>query len=107
MECYLPGAAETLFEMVHEMPGWRPRGFNGNGLTAMFVAGRSTAMPHGFVKGHGIQMGDVLVSGAGADIDGYRSELERTMIVGKPTPDQEHAFSAMLALQNRALEVMG
>jgi Xaa-Pro dipeptidase len=106
MECYMPAAAETLFEMVHEMPGWRPRAFNGNGLTAMFVGGHSTAMPHGFVKGHGIQKGDVLVSGAGADIDGYRSELERTMIVGPPTPEQERAFDAMLALQSRAVEVM-
>jgi Xaa-Pro aminopeptidase len=106
MECYLPSAAETLYEMVHEMPGWRPRGHDGSGLTAMFVGGRSTAMPHGFVKGHGIRHGDVLVSGAGADIDGYHSELERTMIVGEPTGDQERAFAAMLALQSRAIEVM-
>jgi len=102
----VPSATETLFEMVHEMPGWRPRGAGWNGLTAMFVGGRSTAMPHGFVKGHGIQKGDVLVSGAGADIDGYRSELERTMIVGDPTAEQERAFGAMLGLQSRAIEVM-
>jgi Xaa-Pro dipeptidase len=106
MECYLPSATETLYEMLREMPGWRPRDFNGSGLTAMFVGGRSTAMPHGFVKGHGIQEGDVLVSGAGADIDGYHSELERTMIVGDPSPEQERAFAAMLALQSRAIEVM-
>jgi Xaa-Pro dipeptidase len=106
MECYAPGVTETLAEMLREMPGWRPRGFGGNGLTSMFVAGRSTAMPHGFVKGHGIQKGDVLVSGASADIDGYRSELERTMIVGEPTPEQVRAFDAMLALQTKAIEVM-
>jgi Xaa-Pro dipeptidase len=106
MECYAPAGIETLKEMLREMPGWRPRGFRGTGLTAMFVAGRSTAMPHGFVKGHGIQKGDVLVSGATADIDGYGSELERTMIVGKPTAEQERAFDAMLALQTRAIEVM-
>ena len=106
MECYMPCAAATLYEMVHEMPGWRPRGHNGSGLTAMFVGGRSTAMPHGFVKGRGIQKGDVLVSGAGADIDGYHSELERTMIVGEPTAEQKRAFAAMLALQARAIEVM-
>ncbi|MEO8743716.1 MAG: Xaa-Pro peptidase family protein [Candidatus Dormiibacterota bacterium] len=106
IECYAPAVTETLCEMLHEMPGWRPRGADGSGLTAMFVAGRSTAMPHGFVQGHGIQVGDVLVSGAAADIDGYRSELERTMIVGKPTPEQTRAFDAMLALQTRALEVM-
>lgn len=106
MECYTPAASQTLFEMVHEMPGWRPRGVDNTGLTAMFVAGRSTAMPHGFVKGHGIQSGDVLVSGAGANIDGYLSELERTMIVGEPSPEQRRAFEAMLALQTRAIEVM-
>jgi Xaa-Pro aminopeptidase len=106
MECYTPPANETLFEMVREMPGWRPRGADDTGFVAMFVAGRSTAMPHGFVKGHGVQPGDVLVSGAAANIDGYRSELERTMIVGEATPEQERAFVAMLALQSRAIEVM-
>jgi Xaa-Pro aminopeptidase len=106
MECYAPAGIETLREMLREMPGWRPRGFSGNGVTAMFVAGRSTAMPHGFVKGHGIKKGDVLVSGASADIDGYHSELERTMVVGDPTAAQARAFDAMLALQTRAIEVM-
>ena len=106
MESYTPAATQTLFEMVHEMPGWRPRGADETGLTAMFVAGRSTAMPHGFVKGHGVQQGDVLVSGASANVDGYHSELERTMIVGQPTPEQARAFEAMLALQSRAIEVM-
>jgi Xaa-Pro aminopeptidase len=61
-------------------------------------------MPHGFVQGRGIEAGDVLVSGAAADTDGYRSELERTMIVGEPTPAQTEAFEAMLALQSRAIE---
>ena len=107
MECYTPTTQATLFEMVHEMPGWRPRGLDDSGgLVCEFVAGRSTAMPHGFVKGHGIQPGDVLVSGAGANIDGYRSELERTMIVGDPSAEQRRAFDAMLALQSRAIEVM-
>ena len=106
IECYAPATVESLREMIAEMPGWRPRGADGTGLVAMFVGGRSTAMPHGFVQGHGIQAGDVLVSGAGADIDGYRSELERTMIVGEPTHEQQRAFHAMLTLQSRAIEVL-
>jgi Xaa-Pro dipeptidase len=106
MECYGPSAVATLEEMIREMPGWRPVGFGGSGLTAMFVAGSATAMPHGFVKGHGVRKGDVLVTGAGADIDGYQSELERTMIAGEPTREQERAFGAMLELQARAIETM-
>lgn len=106
MESYAPAQLESLREMIAEMPGWRPRGFESDGLVAMFAAGRSTAWPHGFVRGHGVQPGDVLVSGAGADIDGYLSELERTMFVGEPTPEQREAFDVMLALQDRALETM-
>ncbi len=106
MESYAPAEIETLREMLAEMPGWRPRGFEGNGVTAMFVAGRDTAMPHGFVRGHGVQPGDVLVTGAGVDVDGYLSELERTMLVGQPAAEQREAFGAMLALQDRAIEVM-
>jgi len=105
-ESYAPAELETLREMIAEMPGWRPRGLGGAGITAMFVGGRDTVMPHGFVRGHGVAAGDVLVSGAAANIDGYLSELERTMIVGAPTAAQRAAFEAMVALQDRALEVM-
>ncbi len=108
MECYMPATVETLAEMVRELPGWRPVGFaGGSGLTATFMGGRSTAMPHSFQKGDGIQKGDVLVSWAASDIDGYQSELERTMFLGEPTQTQERAFAAMLALQSRAIEAMG
>ena len=106
MESYASAELETLREMVAEMPGWRPKGFRGSGLTAMFVGGRSTALPHGFVRGHGVQPGDVLVSGAAADIDGYLSELERTMIVGEPAAAQRSAFEAMAALQAYAIDLL-
>jgi Xaa-Pro aminopeptidase len=105
MESYEPARLETLRELVAELPGWRPTGPDG-GLTAMFVGGPSTAMPHGFVRGHGVQSGDVLVSGVALDVDGYHSELERTLIVGEPTAAQRLAFEAMLALQSRALEML-
>src|SRR4029077_10470233 len=50
---------------------------------------------------------DVLVSGAAADIDGYQSELERTMVVGEPTQAHERPCAATVALQTRAIETMG
>jgi len=106
LECYAPAELETLREVIRSLPGWRPRSFGGNGVTAMFVGGRKTAYPHGFVRGHGLQPGDVLVSGASADMDGYHSELERTMFVGEPNAAQGDAFAKMLALQTRAIEVL-
>jgi Xaa-Pro dipeptidase len=107
IESYAASQVETLREMMREMPGWSPRGIeSGTGLTAMFVGGRATFMPHGFIRGVGVQAGDVLSSLAAANIDGYLSELERTLVVGEPTAAQERAFDGMLALQTRAFEVM-
>lgn len=106
MECYEPAAARSLEELLAEVPGYRPRRFSGSGLTCMFVGGKKTAMPHGFVRGQGLSPGDVLVSGAGLDVDGYSAELERTMVIGPPSPEQRRAFEAMVALQDTAFEAL-
>jgi Xaa-Pro dipeptidase len=46
------------------------------------------------------------VTGAGAAVWGYDSELERTMVVGKPSDDQRQMFDHMVALQDTAFEVI-
>jgi len=51
-----------------------------------------------------IRRGQVLVTGAGAKILGYSAELERTMIVGKPTEEQEKYFNLMLEARKVAFE---
>lgn len=69
--------------------------------------GWKSAMPHSISIGSLIREGDVLVTGAGADVGGYYSELERTMIVGTPTPKQEKYFEVMVRSQDAALEALG
>jgi len=69
--------------------------------------GWKSAMPHSISIERMIREGDVLVTGAGADVGGYYSELERTMIVGSPTPKQERYFEVMVRSQDAAIEAMG
>jgi Xaa-Pro aminopeptidase len=69
--------------------------------------GWKSAMPHSIGIGREIRVGDVLVTGAGADIGGYSSELERTLIVGEPSDKQRRLFEVMLRAQAAALEAMG
>jgi Xaa-Pro dipeptidase len=69
--------------------------------------GWKSAMPHSIGIGRMIQDGDVLVTGAGADVGGYGSELERTMIVGEPTPKQERYFEVMVRAQDAAINALG
>jgi Xaa-Pro aminopeptidase len=64
-------------------------------------------MPHSIGIGKTIEEGDVLVTGAGCDIGGYYSELERTMIVGCPTAKQTRLFNVMVKAQDAAIEALG
>lgn len=73
---------------------------------ANFTAGSNTALPHGLGNAMGLRPGDVLVTYAGADVGGYNSELERTMILGDPTPAFEKYFDIMLQLQQAAFDAL-
>ena len=68
--------------------------------------GRNSAIPHALAGNIVFHPGDVLVTGASAPVWGYLSELERTMIVGEPTPEQERLFSHMKAVQDVAFEAI-
>ena len=66
--------------------------------------GEMSAIPHSIATRRMIRRGDVIVTGAGADVGGYSCELERTMIVGKPTPKQKRYFNVMVKAQDAAFK---
>ena len=68
--------------------------------------GRNSAIPHALAGNIVFQAGDVLVTGASAPVWGYLSELERTMVIDEPSPDQERMFGHMKALQEVAFEAI-
>ena len=73
---------------------------------AGFISGEQTALPHGHTANRRLEAGDVLVTGASANVDGYHSELERTMFVGEPSDDQVYYFELMLEAQTIAIEAL-
>jgi Xaa-Pro dipeptidase len=79
-----------------------------NGASAGYRGqiGRNAAIPHALANNIVFQEGDVLVTGAGAPVWGYNSELERTMIIGQPTDDQKRMFDHMVALQDIAFSAI-
>src|SRR6266699_1597765 len=66
--------------------------------------GANSAIPHAVYTMNKIRRGDVLVTEAGVEVGGYTSELERTVIVGKPSSKATRCFEAMLTAQNAALK---
>ncbi len=68
--------------------------------------GKDSALPHAMTSNARLKPGDVLVTGADASVWGYGSELERTMIMGEPSREQERFFTLMLQAQTLALETI-
>lgn len=66
--------------------------------------GEMSAIPHSIGTGRCIKEGDVLIGEAAAEIGGYCCELERTMIVGKPSEKQKKYFKVMVEAQDAALK---
>lgn len=83
-----------------------PKAREGLPANTMFIRGRNTANPHGLHQTGGVQAGDILVTGAYGVVGGYESELERTMFVGEPTPEQARWFGAMLAAQDAGMAAL-
>ena len=68
--------------------------------------GRNSAIPHALAGNIVFREGDVLVTGASAPVWGYLSELERTMVIGEPSPEQVRMFEHMVALQDIAFDAI-
>lgn len=50
--------------------------------------GEGTALPHGSVKPRTLRQGDVILMDGGCTVDGYHSDISRSIVFGKPTQRQ-------------------
>jgi Xaa-Pro dipeptidase len=64
--------------------------------------GEMSAIPHALATKRVIKRGDVVGTGATADVGGYYCELERTILFGKPTAKQKRYFNVMVKAQEAA-----
>jgi Xaa-Pro aminopeptidase len=102
IEIGLAATSEAILIMLETLGtsyASQSRGFRNPPVSASFIAGANTALPHGMRRGQGLKPGDAIITGASSDIGGYHSELERTMIVGEPNQGFCHYFDAMLSIQ--------
>ncbi|MFC7395500.1 M24 family metallopeptidase [Scopulibacillus cellulosilyticus] len=65
---------------------------------------KRSIMPHVFSNTRKLNVGDVMIHSRQVAFNGYRAELERTVIIGKPTEQQIKAFKTAQNAQQAALE---
>ncbi len=68
------------------------------------VSGRNSSMPHGVPGDKKIEKGDFITLDYGAVVDGYHSDMTRTVAVGEVSSKQAEVYETVLAAQKKSLE---
>jgi Xaa-Pro aminopeptidase len=91
-----PTEAEFGLELDTEM---RRLGASGPSFETIVASGPNGAKPHHRPSGRTIVEGDLVVLDFGAKVDGYCSDMTRTVCIGPPTADQQRLLDVVTAAQ--------
>lgn len=69
--------------------------------------GEYAALPHGSVTPQVIQEGSILLIDGGCGVEGYRSDISRTFVLGQPTDRMREVFDIVHRAQAAALAAAG
>jgi Xaa-Pro dipeptidase len=75
------------------------------GIGAQF--GEASAYPHGSSKPQLLAEGDIVLMDGGCGVDGYRSDISRTIVFGEPTQRQRDVWDVERRAQDAALAAAG
>jgi Xaa-Pro dipeptidase len=70
---------------------------------AMAIFGKYTAYPHGSVQPQKLREGDLVLVDDGCTLEGYQSDVTRTVVFGKPTARQREIWDLERKAQDAAL----
>lgn len=104
-EILKPGISECEVAAEAEY-AMRSIGSEAFAFDTIVVSGSRSAMPHGSCSTKKINLGDLVTIDLGAVYHGYRSDITRTMVVGKPSPKQTRIFNLVLNAQERAFKAI-
>jgi len=92
-----PSEREFALELEVEM---RRRGASGNSFDPIVAAGPNAAMPHARPSARRVERGELVVIDFGCVVDGYCSDMTRTVSVGDPGTDARRLWSVVRESQS-------
>ncbi|MBQ7936807.1 MAG: aminopeptidase P family protein [Clostridia bacterium] len=97
-----PGKTER--EIMLDMEFFlRKQGSEGVSFDFIVVSGKNSSLPHGVPTNKPVELGDFITMDFGAVVDGYRSDMTRTVAVGKVSEKQRFVYNTVLEAQEKAL----
>lgn len=97
-----PGVSEI--EVAREINSLICKRADGTAFETIVVSGKRTSLPHGLATEKLLEIGDFVTLDFGAVVDGYRSDMTRTICLGSPSPFQKEVYEIVLRAQQMALE---
>jgi Xaa-Pro aminopeptidase len=70
----------------------------------IIASGKNSSVPHHQTSDKIIKKGDMLIIDFGAVVGGYRSDLTRTVFLGKPNERQKKIYQAVLKTQDEIIK---
>ena len=105
VEWIRPGMAER--EVAWELEGFfRANGAEGLAFDTIVLAGPRAAMPHGRPSDATVDPGNVLLIDFGCIVDGYRSDMTRTLFVGDVPDEIRRLHAAVREAQKAAIDAL-
>jgi Xaa-Pro aminopeptidase len=83
---------------------FRRNGAEGLAFDPLVLAGPRAAMPHGRPGNATVEAGNVLLVDFGCQVDGYRSDMTRTVMVGEPDDELRRRYELVRGAQAAAVE---
>jgi Xaa-Pro aminopeptidase len=98
-----PGMTER--DVAWELEGWfRTNGAEALGFEPLVLVGARAAMPHGHPSDRAVTTGEALLIDFGCQVDGYRSDMTRTIFFSEPDDETRRRYEAVRQAQQLAFE---
>lgn len=98
-----PGVTEK--EIALELDFYMLRnGGEGLSFETIAVSGKNSSMPHGVPSGKKVENGDFITMDFGTIINGYHSDMTRTVAVGFATDEMKNVYDTVLKAQQNCLD---
>ena len=97
-----PGAVER--GLAIELDSFmRKEGAEKEAFESIIASGPRSALVHGRATDRRIEEGDIVLFDFGAKVNGYHSDISRTVVIGKATAKQKKIYEIVLEAHNKAL----
>ena len=97
-----PGVTER--EIAARLTFYQMRlGAQRNSFDPVVVSGPNGSLPHGIPGGRALREGEFVTMDFGCVVDGYCSDMTRTVAIGRPTEEMERVYHTVLEAQRAGI----